>query len=267
MNILLYEKSEILSGNRLEIRDRRADHLKNILKVSPGKKIRVGQINAGSCLAEVKKVSDICLELQLSDSLSPQDDSIFSHINIVLCLPRPQSFKKVLELIGTLGVGRLLLINSARVEKSYFNSPVFSEEKIKEHLLLGMEQGGVVNLPQVEIFKEFKINLLEEEALNKASKTPAQLKLEELFIQSKSRFLADVNSIATFSSLYKCKNDLLTESILLAIGPEGGWLDFELEVFKNYNFNFINLGNRILRVETAIAFILAQISLISELEN
>lgn len=268
MNVMLYEESEILSGNRLRIVGRRADHLKNVLGAVPGKLIKVGQINRGFSFAEIKEVSDSYLELSLVNDLTPQEDNVFSRVSILLCLPRPQSFKKVLELVGTLGIKSLTLIDSARVEKSYFNSPVFLEENIREHLLLGMEQGEVVNLPKVTVLKGAKIS----QVGSQVEKSSASLSLQELLSQEAACFLAHPSSSESLSSLYKSGNDLYSKqffgkNILLAIGPEGGWVDFELEVFKKYNFNFINLGNRILRVETAITFVLAQLAIVAELTD
>ncbi|MFA6465072.1 MAG: RsmE family RNA methyltransferase, partial [Desulfurivibrionaceae bacterium] len=52
---------------------------------------------------------------------------------------------------------------------------------------------------------------------------------------------------------------------ILAIGPEGGWVDFEVQHFKEQGFMAFSLGARILRVDTAVPALLAQLSLLRQL--
>eukprot|EP00971_Amphidinium_carterae_P264885 5254314-Amphidinium_carterae.1 len=42
------------------------------------------------------------------------------------------------------------------------------------------------------------------------------------------------------------------QSVLLAIGPEGGWIDFELGMFKEHDFHQVSLGSRILSTDVAV---------------
>ncbi|MDD3150456.1 MAG: RsmE family RNA methyltransferase [Candidatus Gastranaerophilales bacterium] len=49
------------------------------------------------------------------------------------------------------------------------------------------------------------------------------------------------------------------KNILVIIGPEGGWDDSEIELFKKNNIPLISLGNLILRAETAAISILSNI--------
>ncbi len=48
--------------------------------------------------------------------------------------------------------------------------------------------------------------------------------------------------------------------VLLAVGPEGGWVDYETQKFKEYGFSICNMGNRILKVDTAVIVLHAYIS-------
>ena len=45
--------------------------------------------------------------------------------------------------------------------------------------------------------------------------------------------------------------------LVLAFGPEGGWIQSELELFRNAGWISASLGNTILRVETAAIAALA----------
>lgn len=41
-------------------------------------------------------------------------------------------------------------------------------------------------------------------------------------------------------------------AVLLAIGPEGGWVDFELGLFAEAGFQCVHMGPRILRTDVAL---------------
>ena len=52
--------------------------------------------------------------------------------------------------------------------------------------------------------------------------------------------------------------------ILLAVGPEGGWVDYEVEMFLKQGFSCCSIGERILKVDTAVIALHARISAIRE---
>ncbi|EMO58313.1 RNA methyltransferase, RsmE domain protein [Leptospira santarosai str. CBC1416] len=47
--------------------------------------------------------------------------------------------------------------------------------------------------------------------------------------------------------------------ILVAIGPESGFVRNEIDFWKSFDFKKLNLSNRVLRTETAVAFLLARL--------
>ena len=46
---------------------------------------------------------------------------------------------------------------------------------------------------------------------------------------------------------------------LLAVGPEGGWVDFEIDKFIEQSFVPVSMGERVLRTDTAVVALLAQL--------
>ena len=133
MNILTFESKEI-EFDKIRISDYRARHLKDVLKVSEGQEIRVGVIGKGIGKAIIEIIDGQSVVLKISELTDRQN---ILNINLVLALPRPQTLKKVLELVGCYSVASLTLIDAVKVEKSYFQSSVLNEEQIKKHLLLG----------------------------------------------------------------------------------------------------------------------------------
>ena len=47
------------------------------------------------------------------------------------------------------------------------------------------------------------------------------------------------------------------ERVMLAIGPEGGWNDFELDLLQSHGFTPVGLGSRTLTTTTACIALLA----------
>jgi 16S rRNA (uracil1498-N3)-methyltransferase len=70
-------------------------------------------------------------------------------VHLVLALPRPRMLARSLEHVTALGVKRITLLHTRRVEKSYWMSPELAPEKIRTHLVLGLEQARDTRLPEV----------------------------------------------------------------------------------------------------------------------
>ena len=51
------------------------------------------------------------------------------------------------------------------------------------------------------------------------------------------------------------------DPMVLAIGPEGGWVPFEVELLEAHGFQRFTSGPRVLRVDTAVSFLLGQLAL------
>ena len=51
------------------------------------------------------------------------------------------------------------------------------------------------------------------------------------------------------------------QRLVVAIGPEGGWIPFEVELLEAHGFQRFSLGPRILRVDVAVPYIVAQLEL------
>ncbi|MEA1979564.1 MAG: RsmE family RNA methyltransferase, partial [candidate division Zixibacteria bacterium] len=73
------------------------------------------------------------------------------------------------------------------------------------------------------------------------------------------KLLPDMEASATINSVYE-KPD---RNILLAIGPEGGWVPFEIDIMKSLGFKKFKLSDYTLRVEHALMASISQLELIN----
>ncbi len=233
MNIILLESSEIVE-HRAVIEDERAKHIAKVLRSSPGDSIRVGVVNglAGSgIIGKINRRPPYSVELKISLTDHPP---LPSNVDIVLALPRPIMFKRILSQATTLGVKNFHIINASRVEKSFWDAHVIDQDRYRQHLLKGLMQAVDTRLPTVHFHKGFK----------------TFIDSEIYILKQDYRYL--VVADPRFS---KMCTETLGEGpgrVLLAIGPEGGWIDYEIDRMVRSGFVGFGNGSRILRVDTAV---------------
>lgn len=242
LNLLLVEPEEVGKGGVVRLEDRRARHLLEVLRVEVGRELRVGVIDGGTGRGRVSAIEDGRVELRLEVAGEPEPP----RVDLILALPRPAMLHRVLQTAAAMGVGRLDLINAWRVEKNFFGSPVLAPEAIRRHLLLGAEQGQVTRLPRVAI-RKLLVPFVRE--LGRRPDPPCRL-------------LAHPAADAAIETVFTGPPERRVE---IAIGPEGGWIDREVETFGEAGFRPVALGPWILRVETAVAAALAEVELLRRL--
>ncbi len=243
MNIVLFEKHE-LSHNRLVLSGRRQKHIQTILKLAVGDFLRVGMVNGKLGKGKIMAIHDRTLELEV---LLDQEPVLSRQVDLILALPRPIMLQRIIKQATVLGVGHIHLIRSAKVEKSFFHSPVLQPEKIESLLFEGLEQAMDTQLPEVTIYHRFK-PFVEDVLPSLPGKG----------------CIAHPGVKATLSEVFAPQEGKTTR-LLLAVGPEGGWNDYEYNCFIRQGFTGFSMGNSILHVDTAVVVLLGQIQLLQEL--
>ena len=150
-----------------------------------------------------------------------------------------------------MNVHSLFLIRANRVEKSYYHSPLLNPENYQTYLIEGLSQGKFTRLPEVSIFERFK-PFFEDSFPN----------IEKQAGSEYIKLLPDSESGVMLNDVYSGDE----QNIILAIGPEGGWVPFEIELMQGLGFKGFSLGPWTLRVEHALTAALAQIEAISSIK-
>ncbi|MGX9726939.1 MAG: 16S rRNA (uracil(1498)-N(3))-methyltransferase [Candidatus Electronema sp. VV] len=242
MNLLLFAQEELADGCLL-LNDFRAEHIRRVLGIAAGDSLRLGMINGRLGQGTVLSIDAemVTLAVQLDREPPPPVP-----VELILALPRPIMLQRILKQAATLGVRRIHLIRSAKVEKSFFHSPALLPEKIRERLLEGLTQAAVDTcLPEVRIHPLFS--------------TFVQDSLPEL---DGCRLLAHPGVSASLPEVFPKSHG---ERILLAVGPEGGWNEHEVSCLLAQGFTAFAMGGRILHVDTAVAVLLGQLQLLREM--
>ncbi len=234
MNLLLLHPEDRLDDGRWSIADRRARHIREVLCLTPGAGLRAGLLNDG--IGEAVLINDDGQHMTLSfrPTLAPPPPL---PLTLILALPRPKMLKRILIDASSLGIKRIVLLNSWKVEKSYWHTPELHAGLLREKLILGLEQSGDTLLPELLLRDRFK-PFVEDEL-------PA--------------LIAGSRALLAHPGDYPDMPVALIEPVTLAIGPEGGWTDYEAGLLTNGGFQCHRFGQRILRVETALPALIGRL--------
>ena len=234
MNLLLFSPDQPADNGTLTVTGRQHLHLKQTLKVEPGHQVRVGEINGLMGTGTVATIGDHATTLAISLERDPPPPL---PLKLILALPRPKMMRRILQTVASLGVKELHLINSYRVDKSYWGTPWLEPDAIRGQLWLGLEQAADTRLPEVHLHKRFK---------------PC---VEDLLPD----IIANTRALVAHPYTESACPSGLGESASLAVGPEGGFIPYEVEKLEECGFTPVSLGPRILRVETAVPVLVSRL--------
>ncbi len=237
MNLLLLEADEVgeVAGEaRARVAGRRFEHLRDVLRAGEGDVVRVGVVGGAIGRGRIAAIGPAACELVCEFDAAPPPPAA---VTLVLALPRPPTLRKSLAVATSMGVKRIVLLHSARVEKSYWHTPALADRALRDHLLLALEQARDTIVPDVTMARRFR-PFVEEELPALAAGSLAV--------------------VGDGEALESCPRGV-TGPVTLAVGPEGGFVDQELEALEAAGLRRVSLGPRPLRVEQAVAALLGRI--------
>lgn len=234
MNLILLYDGDFVGPGRVRLTGRRLKHIVDVQRVSEGDDLAVGLLNGRIGTGRVTTLSDEALGMDVTYEREPPAPL---PVTLILALPRPKVLRRVLKTVSAMGVKKLYLVNTHRVEKSYWQTPFLREDAIREQFVLGLEQAGDTALPSVELRQRFR-PFVEDEL-------PA-------IIGSTLPLAAHPGASPHFPRPVR-------QPVTLAVGPEGGFIPFELEMLLSIGFTAVSLGERVLHVEAAIPALLSHL--------
>ncbi len=229
MNIVILRSEDFIDPHCALVSDRRAEHIRRVLRAQPGDRLRVGLLGGGRGEAVITSLTPTEITLSLPN-LADQPPPSRHPWRLVLALPRPKMLRRVLRCCAELGVSNVHLIHSYRVEKSYWQSPLLSPTALEQALLAGLERAGDTVAPQVTLHNRFR-PFIEDELPVLAAGHPI--------------YLAHPGSTRGLPT-----DD--GEQATLVIGPEGGFIPFEVDLAEAAGAVICTLGMRTLSVDTAV---------------
>jgi 16S rRNA (uracil1498-N3)-methyltransferase len=234
MNLVLLEYEDFVREGFVRVMGRRLDYVRKVHRAALGAELRVGILGGKTGLGRIERIDGEALEMTVRFEAEPPEPL---PVRLVLALPRPKVLNRTIAAAVSMGIREIDLINAWRVEKAYWGSPRLSAENLRLQAILGLEQAGDTILPTIrqhELFVPFVRDVLPKEVGGR------------------------LGLVADPGGEMPCPRDV-GKPLVLAIGPEGGFIERELATFREVGFTPVSLGRRILRVETALAYLVGRL--------
>lgn len=248
LNRVLFEQHEVDKGCvDLPENDFRASHVLKVLRLQNGGQVQAGVLNHAlydNVNVWYNKQGLVSFNL---DSGKKRALPEAPKLTLLLAIPRPKVLARLLPQITAIGVHSIVLLNAYRVERCYFDAKLLRNETLlNDALVTGLMQAGCdARMPTIQIAKRLQI-FLEDELDSFAP--PDSLRLlahpgDDIGV------LQQLNNAATNA---KFSN----KHVVLAVGPEGGWMLREVSMFRSLGFTLVDLGRRVVRTDAAVLILM-----------
>jgi len=222
VNLVLLTEKELSEG--LTLADVRAVHLLGTVGLKVGDSFYVGIKNARRGLATIQAAQPrLMFRVQFEDVVQKRIP-----ITVIVGLPRPQTAKKVLHDLASVGADKIIFFDTEKGDAGYATSSLWKDGEWIEHIIKGAEQACSALIPEVA---------------RCATLTTALANIET------SSWKVALDPYEATHALGESAPT--ANSAVLAIGPERGWSAAERTLLLKNNFVLCHLGDRILRVESA----------------
>jgi len=233
MNIVLLDPRQTESEIWTISAKRQLEHLKQHLDIQVGDTLKVGIREGKRYLTEIVEVTEHAIKLKpIKEDVVPAK----LPVTLIVAMPRPKVLRRLIMDSVTLGVEKIILLHSYRVDKSYWQTPFL--QQLDQYVMLGLEQAGDTIAPKIEIYKRFKPFV--EDVLPGLIRAERPAYVAHPYVDAKMPSGID----------HPCT---------IVIGPEGGFIPYEIDLLIKNGCQAVSLGNRIIRTETAISYVLGRL--------
>lgn len=231
MNVILLPKQAFLAdGTAMMTSPKQVYHIKNVLKASVGDVLKIAQLSHRLGTARIERIcSDgiVLTDISLKTMPPPKLD-----LTLVLALPRPKVLRRLMMDMTAMGVRQIVLVNSYRTDKSYWQSPLLAQ--LEDFIWQGLEQAVDCVPPVVRLEKRFKP-----------------------FVEDSLQALGQ-NIVVAHPYADGSFNAVQALPDVLVVGAEGGFIPYEIDLLIYYGATALSLGQRILRTEAAVNALLGR---------
>ena len=243
VNLILLTDDDRRDGGRFDVCGTRALHIRDVLRAEPGRELRVGLLEGPLGRGRVAEATDDAVVLDCEFDAEPPPRPL---VDLVLAVPRPKSLAKLWPEIAALGVDRVVLLRTWRVAKPYLTARALDPSVYRPLLHEGMMQAKTTREPRVTVELLFKPWVEDRAAA---------------FVGDALALVAHPVAAAPLAAVRVAA----TQRVVVAVGPEGGFVPYEVEALERAGFRAVSMGERTLRVETATVALLSQIDLLRRL--
>ena len=216
-----------------------AHHLGRVLRAETGQLYELSD-GRRACLARIEEVKRDRIEFSLVEELPAHQPAL--QTTLLLSVVKFDAFEWAVEKATELGVDTIVPLAASRSEKGLLAAVPRRAGRWKKILLEASQQSRRLRIPVLA-------PLAKPDAAFSARSESQKILLSER---------PDAPSLRNILESTSAKSH--TVAAALAIGPEGGWTDAELECARQHSFCEASLGRLILRTETAVIAALAALN-------
>ena len=234
MNLVLLLPEDLVAPDLARLTGRRLAHVREVHRAQVGDDLSVGLLDGNMGRGRVLHLDDEVLELALTLDQAPPPKL---PLTLLIALPRPKVLNRLVAAAASLGAARIVLLNAWKVEKAYWASPRLQPANLRKQLLLGLEQAKDTVLPDLRLARLFR-PFVEDELPG---------------------LVGEGTGLMAHPGSGQAVPKVLVAPVTLAIGPEGGWIEAEMQSLLRAGLQSLDLGPRILRTETALAALVGKL--------
>jgi 16S rRNA (uracil1498-N3)-methyltransferase len=219
-----------VSGNRAALTGEHAEHLSRVLRARVGQEFEIAtgeNVRRG----RVTRIDPDRIEFELGDEITA---TATPNVTLALSIFKFDRMELAIEKCTELGATRIIPVIASRTETHLAAAASKRVERWQRIARQASEQSRRNSPPQID----------QPTKLTAAVALPGTIRI--VLAESEQQVM-----------LREVLHHHSARDLVLAFGPEGGWIQSELELFRNAGWISASLGNTILRVETAAIAALA----------
>jgi len=221
MNLILLDTAS--ESVLWQTEDARTQHVRKVLKMGIGDSFYVGVKRGRIGKAQIVEDGEQGMKLEIKlDTESPPP----LPLHVLIGLPRPQVARRLLRELPSLGPEKVTFFVAEKSEASYLQSSLWTTDEWKRLIREGEEQAFCTWTPEIVHTQNLKT------AVESLSSSGDRVALD--LYEATGKFQAG------------------KPPAHLTIGPEGGWTNSERDSLRSANFELLSMGERVMRVETAV---------------
>ncbi len=246
MNLILLDRAQCDNAGIVALDARQSSHLITVLGATIGTEVNVGLVDGPVGRARVTHCDRTTntATLQLLDTSMSDSSPAKLPLRMIIALPRPKVARRLVQSCAELGVRELHFINSYRVEKSYWQSPLLEHDAIEQAMRLGLEQSRDSKRMTLALHQRFKPFIEDDFAA---------------LVGSDRCVLAHPKAVGQPGAAFDETDG--GDALTVVVGPEGGFIDYEVQRLLDAGCAHWRLGPRIYRVETVVPLIVGRLGI------
>ncbi len=231
--IIPHERIENIKDNNIELTDKEAHYINNVMRIKNGEQIFIG--NGEGSLWKAIKVKNDCLKInQFKKTYLYQEQEIYL-LGIAVVIPK-NGFEDILKMCTEIGIDFIQPLFSERQVNKKSN---FSKKLLRWNSIIkeAVEQSERLWKPSILN----GINIIEWlKSIDNQERVSISITREETFYNLNQWLRKQQECVTKKGGIF-----------WNVIGPEGGWSSKEIDFFKKNNITFVKLSDTILRTSTA----------------